>query len=228
MSTRRGVAPEQPLAYPSAVIGSRGHPVFAAFWDWHAAHESPRQQRARRWVMAGTCGRILEIGAGVGANWAFLPPGAAYAGIEPDPHMLARARKHMRERGLELDLYEAVAEDLPFPSASFDTVISTLTLCTVTHLDRALAEVRRVLRPGGQLRYWEHTRPAGRVGGVVFDAITPAWRKVGAGCHPNRRTEEAIARGGFVIQQSDRVNATVPMRAGVAIVPGGGGAQPCE
>lgn len=173
----------------------------------------------RRTVAAGARGRVLELGVGVGTNWQFLPPGIAYSGIDPDPHMLRRARRHAAESGLDVDLHLAAAEALPFADGTFDVVFTTLTLCSVEDLPAALAEVRRVLRPGGAFRFWEHVRPEGRVTARLADAITPAWKRIGAGCHPNRQTVEAIRAAGFTLVELDggrRRRRFVPFIFGVA------------
>ncbi|MBI5947114.1 MAG: class I SAM-dependent methyltransferase [Chloroflexi bacterium] len=175
----------------------RGHKTFAAFWDRATRKESPRQRAARREVVGGARGRVLELGAGVGTNWQYLPDGLGFSAIEPDPFMVKRALGHAAASGREVDLRQAPAEALPFDDGTFDTVVVTLTLCTVRDLSRSLAEARRVLKPGGELRFWEHVRPAGRVRGRIFDAITPAWRRIGAGCNPNRQTVAAIQAAGF-------------------------------
>lgn len=203
------------------MVARPGHRLFAAMLDYTSRHESRSERRARMAVVSGVRGRVLEIGVGVGANWAFLPPGISYAGIDPDPYMMARARRHAAERGLELDLHQVGAEDLPFDDHSFDTVLTTLTFCTVADVPRALAEVRRVLRPGGEFRFWEHVRPERRAKGRVFDAITPAWQVVGAGCHPNRRTAEAITGAGFTIRELTPGSlGPLPTVRGVATVEG--------
>lgn len=200
------------------MTASRGHRLFAALWDFATRHEGRRERRVREWVAAGARGRVLEIGVGVGANWRYLRDDVDYSGIEPDPYMLRRAKHHRKEAQRNLDLVEAPAERLPFADRTFDTVFTTLTLCSVSDLQESLAEVSRVLKPGGEFRYWEHVRPEGRIGRTAFDLLTPAWRRIGAGCHPNRETEAALRAAGFVIEQSHRVRAAIPMRAGVAIV----------
>ena len=200
-----------------------GHKRFAKFWDWAVRHESREAQAARAEVAGGATGRVLELGIGVGANWEHLPKGIEYSGIEPDPFMVERARKHASERGQEYDIREAPAESLPFDDATFDTVIVTLTLCTVQDVQKALAEVRRVLKPGGQLRFSEHVRAQGRVGSSLQTAFTPAWRKLGAGCHLNRATADAIRETGLEIIELKRWRqGFMPMVTGVARAPRNG------
>lgn len=97
-------------------------------------------------------------------------------------------------------------------------MVSTLTLCTVQDPAQAWREVRRVLRPGGELRFWEHVRPEGRVFGVLFDAATPFWRRAGGGCHLNRNTATAIEAAGFELVECERVSKPpLPMIVGRAV-----------
>jgi ubiquinone/menaquinone biosynthesis C-methylase UbiE len=157
-------------------VTGKGHKRFAAFWDWAVKRENKSARDMRREVVAGAKGRVLELGVGVGANWPFLPPGIDYTGIEPDPYMVDRARRHAAEAGVDHTLLQAPAEALPFPDHDFDTVVVTLTLCTVGDLDLALAEARRVLKPGGELRCAEHGRARNRAGSLFQDLAAPVWR----------------------------------------------------
>lgn len=195
-----------------------GHRTFAWFWDFAVRHEPPEMRAMRRRVAGGARGATLELGVGVGTNWQYLPEDVEYAGIDVDPYMLRRASRYARERGLAVNVQRAAAEALPFADATFDTVIATLTLCSVGDLQAALREIRRVLKPGGTFRFWEHVRPEGRVKARLADVITPAWKRVGAGCHPNRRTIEAIEDAGFTVVALDRGRARrfVPFVFGVA------------
>jgi ubiquinone/menaquinone biosynthesis C-methylase UbiE len=182
--------------------------------------ENKRVKRMRRDVTGGARGRVLEVGVGVGANWPYLSEGIDYTGVEPDPYMIERANRHAAEAGKPREVLKAPAEALPFPDDEFDTVIVTLTLCTVSDPQQALSEVRRVLKPGGELRFAEHVRPAGRLAGRLSDLITPAWRRIGAGCHPNRRTADAIRAAGFEMVEFQKWReGLVPMIAGVARSP---------
>jgi ubiquinone/menaquinone biosynthesis C-methylase UbiE len=198
----------------------RGHRFFAAAWDFQVRHEPEAESDARRRTAAGLRGRVLEVGAGTGANWRFLPDGVDYSGIEPDPAMLRRARRAAATSGHAYDLVQARAEAIPFPDASFDAVLVTLTLCSIADVPAALSEVRRVLKPGGAVHFWEHVRPSGRLSGRLADAITPAWKRIGAGCHPNRRSLDALRAAGFVVSEQRAMRLRgVPFVEGVARVP---------
>jgi ubiquinone/menaquinone biosynthesis C-methylase UbiE len=195
----------------------RGHRGFAWAWDRLVRLEDAREREMRRFVAGGASGRVLEIGYGVGTNWDYLPDGVDYTGIEPDPYMRGRAERNLA--GSRLSLLSARAEALPFAEDSFDTVFTTLTLCSVQRPRRALAEVRRVLHPGAQFRFFEHVRPPGRIRGRIFDAFTPGWKRIGGGCHPNRRTVQAISAAGFeIVERHDFSRGPIPMVAGVAML----------
>lgn len=198
----------------------KGHATFAAFWDWATKHEAKAERRLRREAARKVAGRVLEFGAGVGANWPYLSSDIDYVGIEPDPYMLGRARKRAASLGREFTLERARAEELPFDNESFDTVLVTFTLCSVQDPARALSEAYRVLKPGGALVFVEHVRPSGQLGGRVADAITPAWSRIAAGCHPNRGTGTTIAAAGLEIQEMTRQRVHgLPVIAGTALKP---------
>ena len=109
---------------------------------------------------------------------------------------------------------------MPFPDASFDIVVSTLVLCTVSNVDQCLAEMRRVLRPDGELLFIEHVRGTGGLG-TLHDVIRPVWSWVAAGCQPNRRTEESLAAAGWdvVIDDRRRMAGMLPLLRGRATPP---------
>lgn len=186
----------------------QGHRWFAAWYDrLSAANERRLGNKIRPRLMGEAHGRVLEVGAGTGASFSYYPSDAQVVATEPDPYMLARARKRLEELDSgNVELRPAPAEQLPFDDASFDHVITSLVLCTVRDQPKALAEARRVLKPGGTLRFLEHVRnDESRFWGTVQDGIAPIWRWVGAGCNPNRRTREAIEQAGFAIDWLERV-----------------------
>jgi SAM-dependent methyltransferase len=145
----------------------------------------------RRALLAGARGRVLEIGAGTGHNLAAYPAGLeALVLTEPDPAMRTRLRRRAEHGGVTV--VEAGAEALPFADGAFDTVVSTLVLCTVPDADAAVREVRRVLRPGGRLLFLEHVRADDRRHARRQDRLARPWRAFAAGCHCNRPTLELL------------------------------------
>ncbi|MCL4370837.1 MAG: class I SAM-dependent methyltransferase [Chloroflexi bacterium] len=197
----------------------KGHPWFAATYDFVSRWSEPEFLRRFRSLVAGEAtGRVLEIGVGTGANFPYYQRAGQIVAVEPDPFMLGRARRRADRLGLEVEFQQAAAEALPFPDASFDTVVATLVFCSVADQDRSFTEVKRVLRPGGTFRFLEHVRADGRLVGEAPDLLTPLWQQVGAGCHLNRRTSESIEAAGFEIEElrQEGRSSLFPIVAGVA------------
>jgi ubiquinone/menaquinone biosynthesis C-methylase UbiE len=189
-----------------------GHRWFAGFWEWMVRHEPAAERRARERVAGGARGRVLEIGCGVGANFAhFGDAVSAVVATDPDPFMLSRAHARAEAAPRPVEVHQAPAEHVPFDDASFDTVVTTLTLCTVSDPPAALSELRRVLRPEGELRFYEHVRYDHAFGAFWQDAVTPVWRWIGAGCHPNRDLEAAILAAGFQFSDIRRLKPVPPI-----------------
>ena len=178
-----------------------GHRWFAATYDRLMARpENTFMKRIRQEVIGEARGQVLEIGCGTGASFPYYSDSVeSITATEPDPYMLARANKRAATLGKPIVFHQAPAETLPFDDASFDTVISTLVMCTVGDLPKALSEVRRVLKSSGQFRFYEHVRYDHAFGAFWQDIITPIWRWFGAGCHPNRDLEGFIRKAGFEI-----------------------------
>lgn len=147
-------------------------------------------------------GHVLEVGAGTGSNLAHYEPQSVESltltDLEPGALVAQRLRRaHARWAGqVATRLQHADLMSLPFSSASFDTVVVTLVLCSVPDQRQAVAEIRRVLKPDGRLVFLEHIRPQGRFGHVV-DRVNPAWHACNGECRINRRTVETIADAGF-------------------------------
>ncbi len=185
----------------------KGHRWVAAIYDsFMRSTERKFLAKHRPYVAGETNGHVLEIGAGTGASFPYYEKAAKVIATEPDPYMLERARKRLQELGVaNIELHQAPAEELPFEDRSFDHVVATLVFCTVQDPRRALAEVKRVLRPDGTFRFIEHVRFDSGLRGTLQDMVTPVWRRVAAGCHPNRRTLEAIMEAGFQVQDLQRL-----------------------
>jgi ubiquinone/menaquinone biosynthesis C-methylase UbiE len=178
----------------------RGHRWFAALYDpLSKSDERGAMGRRRGELLHGVEGDVVEIGAGTGANFSHYSPGARVVAFEPDPFMLARGVKKLEELArANVELRQAPGEELPLPDSSCDTAVSTLVLCTVDDVPRTLAEIKRVLRPSGELRFIEHVRHE-TARGHLQDFIKPVWKWIAAGCYPNRRTEQAMRDAGFEI-----------------------------
>lgn len=156
----------------------------------------------RREIVSRANGRTLEIGAGTGANLPRYPPAASPLVLtEPDPHKLRRLRRRARRTRPDAQAVHGLAQSLPFPDAAFDTVVATLVLCSVPNQADALAEVRRVLRPGGILVFLEHVRSDDHRLARRQDRWLRAWRAVAGGCEPNRDTAAAIESAGFELTE---------------------------
>ena len=172
--------------------------LFAAFYPRLVElSENAGQRETRRGLVSQAVGRTLEIGAGHGLNLAHYRESVGELIItEPSPHMRRRLRRALDAGAPNVgswSLLHADAQQLPFPDASFDTVVGTYVLCTVPDPARALAEVARVLAPAGRLLFLEHVRAGeGTLLARFQDLAELPHRCVAAGCHPNRRTWELI------------------------------------
>jgi ubiquinone/menaquinone biosynthesis C-methylase UbiE len=154
-------------------------------------------RRYRREAMSNAVGRLLIVGVGPGTDLMFLPPAVtSVAAVEPEAAFRKMASALASRHGVAVDMVDGVAESIPFPDNSFDSVHVGLVLCSVDDVDAALREIRRVLVPGGRLVVLEHVRGDGAMGRFQ-DLIAKPWSWLASGCHPNRRTVDAIAAAGF-------------------------------
>jgi ubiquinone/menaquinone biosynthesis C-methylase UbiE len=202
-----------------------GHRWHAAFYDRLVAGDK-RMAGLRDVVVGGAAGKVLEIGCGTGldfdhVNWENVE---SYLATDPDVFMLQRARARASQLPPEaqsrLEVQEAPAEDLPCEDARFDTVIASLVYCTVSDLDGALAETRRVLKPGGQLRLIEHVAGHG-FAGMMQRVVQPVYGWMAADCQLRRDTETAVRSAGFELEVSQRfsLGPLWPGFAGIATKP---------
>ena len=183
------------------------HPRFAKMYERISAESEQRgtaEQRDR--ALAGLTGRVLELGAGNGLNFAHYPATVTeLVAIEPEDRLRVLAERAAGQAEVPVRVVAAHAGDLPFDGGSFDAAVVSLVLCSVPDPRGALTELRRVLVPTGQLRFFEHVRSANPAFGLLQDVITPVWSLGGGGCHLNRDTAAEIRAAGFTIEGLDRV-----------------------
>ena len=153
--------------------------------------------RAR--IIPAAQGRVLEIGIGSGLNLPYYGTTVERViGLDPAPKLLAMAREAARRRtSIPVELVENSAEAIPLDNGSIDTIVTTWTMCSIPDVQRALGEIRRVLKPGGRLLFVEHGRSPDPGVRRWQDRLTPVWRRVGGGCHLNRAIGELIEDAGF-------------------------------
>ena len=188
---------------------AKGHRWFAAVYD---RIQRSADRDLRRELLSGASGSVLEIGAGTGFNFQYYTDLAEeIVAIEPDPHMLKRAIARAELAPRPIDLRQARAEDLPFEDERFDMAVVTWVMCTVEDLPGSLAEIRRVLKFGGQLRFVEHVRFGNALLGRSQDLFAPLSRFVLAGCVPNRDTTAAIREAGFELTELVRESVAPPI-----------------
>ncbi|MDP8927014.1 MAG: class I SAM-dependent methyltransferase [Actinomycetota bacterium] len=206
---RRSAQAAKALLISSAAIGvalglrrtraSWGPRLFARWYGRRArrAERGEIGQRRRR-LVAQASGRVLDLGAGTGESFKHLPSAVSQVvAVEPDPWMLRQAQQRVTEARVPVSFVRAVSDALPFGAGSFDTAVVALVLCTVDDLEGTIAELRRVLRPGGKLLLMEHVRATDDALAQLQDLVARPWSWSNGGCRPNRSTLEAIERGGF-------------------------------
>jgi ubiquinone/menaquinone biosynthesis C-methylase UbiE len=178
------------------------HPLFARYFGRCGARNEARgNAQLRREMLAGLTGTVLEVGAGHGLNFPHYPPAVTQViAAEPDDFLRERAAAAARAAPVPVRVIAGTAERLPAGDASADAVAVSGVLCSVTDPGAALAEFRRVLRPGGELRFYEHVRSRDPLRGRIQDAADFIWPRLMGGCHPNRDTLSAIKSAGFAVQ----------------------------
>lgn len=183
------------------------HPVFArTFPVMSRALEAGGIAKRRRDLLAGLAGEVIEIGAGTGANFRYYPATVTRVlAVEPEPRLRALAATAAAAVAVPVEVTGGTADALPAADASYDAAVVSLVLCTVPDQDAALAEISRVLRPGGVLCFLEHVR-ADSAGLVRMQRVLEAtvWPRLFGGCHLSRDTAAAIERAGFTITRLEK------------------------
>ena len=177
------------------------HPWFARWYARLSVRVEPEIQPYRRRLLAGLSGRVIEIGAGNGLNFAHYPPEVTeVCAVEPEPHLRALARERTADAATDVELVDGVADQLPADDAGFDAAVFSLVLCSVPDQATALGEARRVLRPGGEMRFFEHVRADSAGLRRVQRALDATlWPWTAGGCHLAHDTAASIERAGFAI-----------------------------
>ncbi len=179
---------------------SSSYRLFAAAYDWLIGPIERLWLARRRAALVGPAtGRVLEVGVGTGLTLPHYRRAAEVVGVDPNPAMLERARARAAEAAVPVALGAARAEALPFEAGRFDTVVVSLVLCSVEDSRAAARELRRVLKPGGELRLLEHVRAPGPRLARLQDLVTPLWRRMFGNCHLNRDTVRVLEAAGFEI-----------------------------
>lgn len=182
--------------------------LIAAVYD--ASMRGTEEACLRQWradLLRDLSGAVLEIGAGTGLNLPHYPESVSRLVLsEPDPFMRRKIEEKVRAgHRAGVEIVDAPVERLRFPDASFDAVVATLVLCSVPRVDAALAEVRRVLKPGGRFVFLEHVAAEALPRRLRWQRIVePLWKRVSGNCHLTRRTESAIIEGGFALRDIKR------------------------
>ena len=167
--------------------------------------ERAGQAQRRAQLLEGLQGRVLEVGAGHGLNFPHYPTSVTeVVAVEPDPTLRELAQREAASAQVQINVVDGDAGSLPAGDGEFDAAIASLVLCSVPDPDKALAELRRVLRPGGELRFYEHVRSRSAGFARFQRVVDVGWPVVGGGCHTSRDTGAAIERAGFEIETCDR------------------------
>jgi ubiquinone/menaquinone biosynthesis C-methylase UbiE len=195
------------------------HPLFARLWSVMSRHEPADIRRHRDELLTGLAGRVIELGAGTGSNFPHYPSTVAEViAVEPEPYLREQAQAAAREAAIPITVLDGVADALPAEDEGFDAAVACLVLCTVPNQATALAELRRVLRPGGELRFYEHVlshKPRIARSQRLVDGVF--WPRAFGGCHTARDTAAAIVAAGFEVEDERRLwVGTVPIAFPVA------------
>jgi ubiquinone/menaquinone biosynthesis C-methylase UbiE len=172
------------------------NPLFARYFARFGGRNEERGNRElRREMLAGLSGRVMEVGPGNGLNFPHYPPSVQeVVAVEPEPYLRSRAVEAAASAPVPIRVADGTADELPAADGSFDAVVVSGLLCSVADVPAALTEIHRVLRPGGQLRFYEHVRSRDFLFAGFQQATDLIWPRLMGGCHVQRQTQAAIGR----------------------------------
>jgi SAM-dependent methyltransferase len=182
------------------------HPLFARFYAWLAPREDKEGATTYRGEMLeGLSGRVIEVGAGIGSNFKHYPPSVdEVVAVEPEAYLRAKATAAAASAPVEVTVLDGLADRLPGADGEYDAAIASLVLCSVPDQASALAELHRVVKPGGELRFYEHVLSQSHGRARTQRMINPVWTRMAGGCNLTRETGRAIEDAGFQILHSRR------------------------
>jgi ubiquinone/menaquinone biosynthesis C-methylase UbiE len=184
--------------------------IFPRFLDW-TARDNDELKELRTRALAPARGRVLELGFGTGLNLPHYPPSITQiVAVDPNPGMARIAHRRIQDLGMTVEHHQSSAESLSFDTGSFDSVVCTLTLCSIPNVQAALAEVTRVLKPGGQFLFFEHGRHADSSVAKWQDRLNPLWKVVFDGCHINRDIAQLVSGAGLALRAIEHPRMRAP------------------
>ena len=178
------------------------NPFFARIWPTIAAHETEQIRALRRENLAGLSGRVLEVGAGVGTNFAFYPESVTQVvAVEPEQRLVGLAREAAATSTVPVEVTNRTVESFS-ADQPFDAVVCSLVLCSVMDPDSVLRQLFSLLRPGGELRYLEHVASGGIRGRFQQLLDATIWPRLTGNCHTHRDTDQVIRAAGFEVDKA--------------------------
>jgi ubiquinone/menaquinone biosynthesis C-methylase UbiE len=178
--------------------------VWAAGYDFLGTRFSKIEEPHRRRLVENARGEVLEVGAGTGFNFPYYREANRVVALEPEEAMRRRSLKRAPKAAVPIEVMPGDGERLPFPDASFDTIVFALVLCTIRHPERSLAEARRVLRPDGEIRFYEHVRSRKDSESRWQDRLDRPWSAFNRGCHANRDTLATMEAAGLRFKELEQ------------------------
>ena len=180
------------------------NPFFARMWTWMASHEPEPLKRLRRENLAGLSGRVLEVGAGTGTNFELYPDTVTeVVAVEPERRLAALAQQAAASAPVSVTVTAETVEQFSH-AEPFDAAVCSLVLCSVDDPDQVVQQLFSALRPGGELRYFEHIASSGARARLQKIADATLWPRIAGNCHTHRHTEQTIAAAGFTVSGARR------------------------